>query len=115
MSLPFFLTERSIDPNPEFCGMLKSAIYLDHDKDVNLVIWPKKGEGRVTTLLENCVGMQWEFLDPTTFEWLLVWDKKSKELPIAIKLRVQEKNGSTLEYSFWIPKAQKPLQFGASG
>lgn len=108
----YFLTERAIDPNPEFCGLLKGAIYLDHDKELTLVLWPKKGEGRVLHLLENCKSMQWEFLDPATYEWVALWDKNSKELPLAIKLRVQEKNGSNLEYSFWIPKAQKPLQFG---
>ena len=115
-SLPalFFITEIKIDPDPEFCGLIQGALYLDRDKDFNLVLWPKNGEGRLTCLLSSCKDFQIEFLDPTTFEWEGQWSKKSKELPLAIKLRVQEKSGSLLEYLFWIPLGQKPLEFGVS-
>lgn len=83
----FFLTyDASMDPDPDFRGMLEGVLFLDRNRLV-LMSWSNEGKSRVEVLYENVGSASYLFFDSKTgsFE-----EKFPETSPLMVKVELDK-------------------------
>ena len=110
-----FLLDHGIDPNPEFCGIILTKIFLDHESNLSICFWPLLEDKKISTtwrmqtLLKNVQNVKFSFIgdslgqsDKKEFSWEPSWPKNGQNLPLFMKMEI-EQNGKTFSHVFLLP------------
>ncbi len=94
----FFKTDHGLDPNPDFCGPLKVAIYLNKKKELCLCLAAKTTK-RTEVLLKGAETLSFSFFNEETKEWEPTWE--ADHFPSLFKLQVNKE----VTFAFMLPDA----------
>lgn len=118
------LFDNGIDPDPAFSGVIQGRIYLDSEKNLNLITWPKiSGKNRPwrnEVLLSKVNDFEFEFLGTNSapehavkekrrpinanLAWRSHWPKSIDKVPSVIRLIIYEEGGKEpIRYAFLLP------------
>lgn len=107
----FMESLNGVDPDSDFCDLVKTQLYLSKKNELCLVTIGKSGEQRKEVLKDNVGELTFNFFDPVTRELLNSWDEKLEGLPIIIELVLKKKSSDKdpLEFAFMLPTDEKGI------
>jgi hypothetical protein len=85
----FFLTDRPVDPDPDFSGTCLQNLYLIGE-DLCLATWGNRDKVRFEVLKSHVSSLTITFFDSKEKKWIPIWPEDQSYLPVMIKLQVIE-------------------------
>jgi type II secretory pathway component PulJ len=105
--------DAGIDPDPQFCGLLKAEIFLRRNKELCLVTTSAARDLREEILLGGVSQVTFQFFDQEGNSFSS-WDKENKELPTIVELTLLLEKEST-QFDFFLPAADKGIIYKKKG
>jgi Prokaryotic N-terminal methylation motif len=99
-----FSFDNGLDRDPNFCGAVKGALYLNRDKNIALSLFGKNGDVKHQILWSDVRHFNVECFDKKKMKWTKQWSKKAESPPIMIKLSIDEMQSKTpIAFGFTLP------------
>lgn len=104
-----FAANQDVDIDPDFSGLVKTALFLEQGK-LKLAVRSLHAEEKIRTetLMEGVSAIDWEFLpqpEPDDFGKMTcksTWSETEKALPIAVRLTLHFDGASSVPFAFFI-------------
>jgi prepilin-type N-terminal cleavage/methylation domain-containing protein len=107
----FIKYDESVDRDDRFTGSLLCRLSLLKG-ELRLALTGKEGAAREEVLAEHVKSVSWSFFDFSKLEWVALWDEDAEELPVMIRLSIQEEGlAEPVEFAFFLPDSLYPIVY----